>query len=131
MSEEDDWTHWTQFNLQGESEGEESTPTALVPDAVSQQGEGFSQGEAPTLTEMVPAAVPQQGEGFIQGEASALTELASVAVSQSYYSMSSQRSTSSHDETIGEFSSQPSNSSQHHDESTLSIGEFSRPGNFI
>ena len=124
MSEEDDWTHWTQFNLQGESEGEESTPTALVPDAVSQQGEGFSQGEAPTLTEMVPAAVPQQGEGFIQGEASALTQLASVAVSQSCYSMSSQPSTSSH-ETIGEFSSQPSNSSQHHDESTLSIEEFS------
>ena len=127
--EEDDWTHWTQFNLQGESEGEESTPTALVPDAVSQQGEGFSQGEAPTLTEMVPAAVPQQGEGFIQGEASALTQLASVAVSQSCYSMSSQPSTSSH-ETIGEFSSQPSNSSQHHDESILSIGEFSsQPSN--
>ena len=127
--EEDDWTqvplHWTQFNRQGETEGEESTPTAVVPDAVSQQGEGFSQGEAPTLTEMVPAAVPQQGEGFIQGEASALTQLASVAVSQSCYSMSSQPSTSSHDETIAEFSSQPSNSSQHHDESTLSIEEFS------
>ena len=120
MSEEDDWTHWTQFNLQGESEGEESTPTALVPDAVSQQGEGFSQGEAPTLTEMVPAAVPQQGEGFIQGEASALTHLASVAVSQSCYSMSSQPSTSSH-ETIGEFSSQPSTSSQLHDDSILPL----------
>ena len=45
--EEDDWT---QVTLQGESEGKESTPTALVPDAVSQQGEGFSQGEASTLT---------------------------------------------------------------------------------
>ena len=123
--EEDDWTqvplHWTQFNRQGESEGEESTPTAVVPDDVSHQSEGFSQGEAPTFTEMVPAAVPQQDEGFIQEEGSALTHLASVAVSQS---MSSQPSTSSH-ETIEEFSSQPGHSSQHLNESTVSIGEFS------
>ena len=59
--EEDDWAqslHWTQFNRQGETEGEESTPTAVVPDDVSHQSEGFSQGETPSLTEMVPAAVP-------------------------------------------------------------------------
>ena len=120
--EEDDWAqslHWTQFNRQGETEGEESTPTAVVPDDVSHQSEGFSQGETPSLTEMVPAAVPLQQ--YLQEKGSALIHLASVAVSQS---MSSQPSTSSH-ETIEEFISQRSLSSQHLNESTVSIGEFS------
>ena len=121
--EEDDWAqvplHWTQFNRQGESEGEESTPTAVVPDDVSHQSEGFSQGETPSLTEMVPAAVPLQQ--YLQEKGSALIHLDSVAVSQG---MSSQASTSSH-ETIEEFISQQSLSSQHLNESTVSIEEFS------
>ena len=120
--EEDDWaqsSHWTRFNRQGETEGEESTPTAVVSDDVSHQSEGFSQGETPSLTEMVPAAVPLQQ--YLQEKGSALIHLDSVAVSQG---MSSQPSTSSH-ETIEEFISQQSLSSQHLNESTVSIEEFS------
>ena len=120
--EEEDWpedfwaqsSHWTRFNRQGETEGEESTPTAVVSDDVSHQSEGFSQGETPSLTEMVPAAVPLQQ--YLQEKGSALIHLASVAVSQG---MSSQPSTSSH-ETIEEFISQQSFSSQHFNESTVS-----------
>ena len=122
FEEEDDWaqsSHWTRFNRQGETEGEESTPTAVVSDDVSHQSEGFSQGETPSLTEMVPAAVPLQQ--YLQEKGSALIHLDSVAVSQG---MSSQPSTSSH-ETIEEFISQQSLSSQHLNESTVSIEEFS------
>ena len=120
--EEDDWAqsiHWTRFNRQGETEGEESTPTAVVSDDVSHQSEGFSQGETPSLTEMVPAAVPLQQ--YLQEKGSALIHLDSVAVPQG---MSSQASRSSHD-TIEEFISQQSFSSQHLNESTVSIEEFS------
>ena len=122
FEEEDDWaqsSHWTRFNRQGETEGEESTPTAVVSDDVSHQSEGFSQGETPSLTEMVPAAVPLQQ--YLQEKGSPLIHLASVAVSQG---MSSQPSTSSH-ETIEEFISQQSLSSQHLNESTVSIEELS------
>ena len=122
FEEEDDCaqsSHWTRFNRQGENEGEESTPTAVVSDDVSHQSEGFSQGETPSLTEMVPAAVPLQQ--YLQEKGSALMHLDSVAVSQG---MSSQASTSSH-ETIEEFISQQSFSSQHLNESTVSIEEFS------
>ena len=121
FEEEDDWaqsSHWTRFNRQGETEGEESTPTAVVSDDVSHQSEGFRQGETPSLTEMAPAAVPLQQ--YLKEKGSALIHLDSVAVPQG---MSSQASRSSHD-TIEEFISQPSNSSQHDDESTLSIEEF-------
>ena len=125
--EEEDWpedygaqsSHWTRFNRQGETEGEESTPTAVVSDDVSHQSEGFSQGEAPSFTEMVPAAVPLQQ--YLQEKGSALIHLDSVAVPQG---MSSQASRSSHD-TIEEFISQQSFSSQHLNESTVSIEEFS------
>ena len=122
FEEEDDWaqsSHWTRFNRQGETEGEESTPTAVVSDDVSHQSEGFSQGETSSLTEMVPAAVPLQQ--YLQEKGSALMHLDSVAVSQG---MSSQASTSSH-ETIKDFVSQQSFSSQHLNESTVSIEEFS------
>ena len=122
FEEEDDWaqsSHWTRFNRQGETEGEESTPTAVVSDDVSHQSEGFRQGETPSLTEMGSAAVPLQE--YLKEKGSALIHLDSVAVSQG---MSSQPSTSSH-ETIEEFISQQSLSSQHLNESTVSIGEFS------
>ena len=122
FEEEDDWaqsSHWTRFNRQGETEGEESTPTAVVSDDVSHQSEGFRQGETPSLTEMGPAAVPLQE--YLKEKGSALIHLDSVAVPQG---MSSQASRSSHD-TIEEFISQQSLSSQHLNESTVSIGEFS------
>ena len=122
FEEEDDWaqsSHWTRFNRQGETEGEESTPTAVVSDDVSHQSEGFRQGETPSLTEMGSAAVPLQE--YLKEKGSALIHLDSVAVSQG---MSSQPSTSSH-ETIEEFISQQSFSSQHLNESTVSIEEFS------
>ena len=120
--EEEDWpedfwaqsSHWTRFNRQGETEGEESTPTAVVSDDVSHQSEGFRQGETPSLTEMGPAAVPLQE--YLKEKGSALIHLDSVAVPQG---MSSQPSTSSHD-TIEEFISQQSFSSQHFNESTVS-----------
>ena len=125
--EEEDWpedywaqsSHWTRFNRQGETEGEESTPTAVVSDDVSHQSEGFRQGETPSLTEMGPAAVPLQE--YLKEKGSALIHLDSVAVPQG---MSSQASRSSHD-TIEEFISQQSFSSQHLNESTVSIEEFS------
>ena len=122
FEEEDDWaqsSHWTRFNRQGETEGEESTPTAVVSDDVSHQSEGFRQGETPSLTEMGPAAVPLQE--YLKEKGSALIHLDSVAVPQG---MSSQASRSSHD-TIEEFISQQSFSSQHLNESTVSIEEFS------
>ena len=120
--EEEDWpedfwaqsSHWTRFNRQGETEGEESTPTAVVSDDVSHQSEGFRQGETPSLTEMGSAAVPLQE--YLKEKGSALIHLDSVAVPQG---MSSQPSTSSHD-TIEEFISQQSFSSQHFNESTVS-----------
>ena len=117
FEEEDDWaqsSHWTRFNRQGETEGEESTPTAVVSDDVSHQSEGFRQGETPSLTEMGSAAVPLQE--YLKEKGSALIHLDSVAVPQG---MSSQPSTSSHD-TIEEFISQQSFSSQHFNESTVS-----------
>ena len=125
--EEEDWpedywaqsSHWTRFNRQGETEGEESTPTAVVSDDVSHQSEGFRQGETPSLTEMGSAAVPLQE--YLKEKGSALIHLDSVAVPQG---MSSQASRSSHD-TIEEFISQQSFSSQHLNESTVSIEEFS------
>ena len=122
FEEEDDWaqsSHWTRFNRQGETEGEESTPTAVVSDDVSHQSEGFRQGETPSLTEMGSAAVPLQE--YLKEKGSALIHLDSVAVPQG---MSSQASRSSHD-TIEEFISQQSFSSQHLNESTVSIEEFS------